>query len=127
AGRERFAPHSDTCASQRDASPDPKRDRAPAMWPGPDRISRLWWSVGGHPHHGLGERLAAHRAEEGGVTEGEDAAVGGVHPVAVARRGRGHADDRLVERLAAHRAEEAGVTEGEDAAVGGVQPVALAG
>ena len=41
-----------------------------------------------------------------GVAEGEDAAVGGDHPVALAIGGRGHADHRLVERRSTHRAEE---------------------
>ena len=70
--------------------------------------------------------LATHRAVEGGVTEGEDPAVGGHEPVALARRGGRHAHDGLVEVLAAHRAVEDSVTKGEDSAVGGTQPVALA-
>ena len=41
-----------------------------------------------------------------GVAEGEDAAVRGDEPVAVARRRRGHADDRLVQSHGARRAEE---------------------
>jgi len=47
---------------------------------------------------------AAGGAVAGGAAEGEDAAVAGDQPVAVARGGRRHADDRLVERLASgHR------------------------
>src|SRR5205823_5555939 len=62
--------------------------------------------------------------EEGGVAEGEDAAVGGDEPVAPAGpRGR-HGHDGLVERLAPHRPVEGGGAEGEDAAVGGDHPVA---
>src|SRR5581483_4894656 len=72
----------------------------------------------------LVERLAAHRAVEGGVAEGEDAAVGRHHPVAAPVRRGGHADDRLVEPDGARRAEEAGLPEGEDPAVGADQPVA---
>ena len=69
--------------------------------------------------------MAAGRAVEGGVTEGEDAAVGGDEPVALAvGRGR-HADDRLVEGDGTGRAVEGGVTKGEDAAIGSDKPVAL--
>ena len=69
---------------------------------------------------------AAHRPEELGVTEGEDAAVGGDQPVAEAVGGGGDADDRCVQGRAAGRAVEAGVAEGEDPTVGGDQPVAVA-
>ena len=50
--------------------------------------------------------LAAHRAVEGGVAEGEHTTVGGHQPVAAGIRPR-HADHRRVEWLAAHRAVEA--------------------
>ena len=62
-----------------------------------------------------------------GVAEGEDAAVAGDEPVAVAGGCCGHADDGLVELDGAGGAEEAGVAEGEDAAVAGDEPVAVAG
>ena len=42
-------------------------------------------------------RACAGRAEEGGVAVGEDAAVGGHQPVALAAGRGGHADDGLVE------------------------------
>src|SRR5664280_2648604 len=74
-------------------------------------------------HHRLVQGVAAHRPVEAGVAEGEDTAVGGDLPVALAVRRRRHAHDRLVEMLAAHRPVEAGVAEGEDAAVGGDLPV----
>src|SRR5258706_540625 len=65
--------------------------------------------------------------EEAGVAEGEDAAVGGHEPVAVAGgRGR-HAHDRLVQPQVAGRPGEGGVAEGEDAAVTGDEPVAPGG
>ena len=66
----------------------------------------------------------AGRAEERGVAEGEDAAVGGDEPVAVAGGRGGHADDRLVQLHVAGRAVEPRVAEGEDPAVGGDEPVA---
>ena len=65
-------------------------------------------------------------AVEAGVAEGEDAAVGGEEPVALAVGGGGHPDDRLVQVDRPGGAVERGVAEGEDAAVGGHQPVALA-
>src|SRR5581483_4184041 len=71
--------------------------------------------------------LTAGGAEEGGVSEGEDAAVGGREPVAPAGRRRGHAHDRLVQGDGARRAVEAGVAEGEDAAVRRREPVAPSG
>ena len=49
------------------------------------------------PTMGRFRRVAAGRAEEAGVTEREDAAVGCGEPVAVARWCGGDADDRLVE------------------------------
>ena len=51
-----------------------------------------------------GHAGAARRAVVAGVTEGEDAAVGGDEPVAVAVGGRRHADDGLVEVEGARRA-----------------------
>ena len=61
---------------------------------------------------------------EGGVAVGEDAAVGGHQPVAVAVRGGRHAHHRSVEHEVAGRAVEDGVAVGEDAAVRCHQPVA---
>ena len=78
------------------------------------------------PTTGSGRLCAAGRAVEAGVAEGEDAAVGGDEPVALAVGRRRHADDRRVEREAAGAPVEAGVAEGEDAAVGRDEPVALA-
>ena len=80
---------------------------------------------GGHAHDRLVEVNGTGGAEEGGVAEAEDAAVGGHKPVAAAvRRGR-HAHDRLVEVSPAHGAEEAGIAVVEDAAVGRNQPVTV--
>src|SRR5581483_11220117 len=79
-----------------------------------------------HAGDGLVELRAAHRALEAGVAEGEDAAVGGHQPVALAGGGRDERLDRGVEPGAAHRAVEPGVAEGEDAAVAGHHVVALA-
>ncbi len=70
--------------------------------------------------------MAAHRPVEGGVAEGEEAAVGGHQPVALAVGRGGHAHHRLVQTHASGRPVEAGVTEGEEAAVGGHLPIALA-
>ena len=80
----------------------------------------------GHPDDRLGQRLAAHRAEELGVTEGEDPTVGGDEPVAVAAACPVHPDDRLGQLGAPGGAVELGITEGEDPPVGGHEPVALA-
>ena len=66
------------------------------------------------------------RAEEDGVTEAEDASVGGVGPVAVAVARRRDARHRLVEGVAPEGAVEAGVAEGEDPAVRSHGPVPLA-
>ena len=63
---------------------------------------------------GLLRVTAAGRAVEAGVAEGEDPAVGGHQPVALAVGGRGHAHDGLVEGEATDRPVEAGVTESED-------------
>ena len=79
---------------------------------------------GGHAHDGLVQRDAAHRAVEGGVTEGEHAAVQGHQPVAPSVGGGGHAHDRSLEDQGAERAVEPGGPGGEDAAVGRGQPVA---
>ena len=112
----------------RRSSPPPAcarfRRPGPSRRPGrPGSRRRTWWPTCRPP----GTRLPlAGRTEEPGVTEGEDPAVAGHEPVALAGRGGGHADDRLVEADVAGRAEEGGVTEGEDPAVGGHQPVALA-
>ena len=70
--------------------------------------------------------MAAGRAVEVGVAEGEDAAVGGHLPVAAAVGGGGHAHHRSVQRKGAGRPVEVGVAEGEEAAVGGHLPVAAA-
>ena len=78
---------------------------------------------GGHAHDGLVEVHAAHRSVEGGVAEGEDAAVGRHRPVAAPVGGVGHAHHRLVEDDAAGRAAEGEVAEVEDAAVGRGQPI----
>ena len=64
--------------------------------------------------------------EEGGVPEGEDPAVEGGQPVALAVRGGRHGHDRTLQRRGAQRALEGGVAEGEDAAVRAGQPVSLA-
>src|ERR1700722_13615412 len=61
-----------------------------------------------HPDDRLVQGLPAHRAVELGRTEGEQAAVTGDFPVAMACGRGGHADHRLVERLAAPRAAELG-------------------
>ncbi len=61
-----------------------------------------------------------------GVTEREDAAVGGDEPVPLAVGAGCHADDGLVEVQGARRTEVPRVTEAEDAAVGGDEPVAAA-
>src|SRR5206468_3887077 len=81
---------------------------------------------GRHADDGLCELEVAGGAEEGGVAEGEDAAVGGQQPVALAGGRCGHADDGLGELEVAGGARELGGAEGEDAAVGGNQTVALA-
>ena len=79
------------------------------------------------PDDGGPQVQVAGAAEEGGVAEREDPAVGSSQPVALpARRGR-HAHDRLHGGIAADAAVERRVTEGEDAAVGGDEPVALPG
>ena len=70
--------------------------------------------------------MLAGGAVERGVAEGEDAAVGGDEPVAVAGGRGGDADDGRGEAAAAGGAVERGVAEGEDAAVGGDEPVAVA-
>ena len=80
---------------------------------------------GGHADDGLVEVHGAGRAVEGGVAEGEDAAVTGDEPVALAVGRGGHADDGLVQVDGAGRAVELGVAVGEDAAVTGDEPVAL--
>src|SRR5438309_2402426 len=80
----------------------------------------------GHPHHRLVELGGPGGAVELAVPEGEDAAVGGHEPVAVAGPGGCHADDRLVQGGGARRAEELGVAEAEYSAVGGHEPVAVA-
>ena len=72
---------------------------------------------------GLFKWMAARRAEEAGVSEAEDPAVGGDQPVAVAVRGGGDPHDGLVEDDVAGRAEEAGGTEVEHPAIGGDQRV----
>src|SRR5664280_1332960 len=82
--------------------------------------------IAGHADNRLVEMNGPGRAVELGVAEGEDAAVGGRQPVALAVRSGSHADNRLVEMNGPGRAVELGVAEGEDAAVGGRQPVALA-
>src|SRR5439155_10557555 len=66
-------------------------------------------------------------AEEAGVAEAEDPAVGGDEPVALSGGAGGSSHDRLVEGDALGGAEGAGVAEAEDPAVGGVEPVAGAG
>ena len=48
--------------------------------------------TGGDPGDGAVEVAPAHRAVEGGIAVGEDAAVGGHQPVAAAVRGGGDAD-----------------------------------
>ena len=63
-------------------------------------------------------------AEEPGVADGEDAAVGGDQPVAAAGQVCGHPDDRPVEGQVPGGPMEHGVAESEDAAIGGDQPVA---
>ena len=78
------------------------------------------------PTTGLVSRIPPVRAVEGGVAEGEDAAVGGHQPVAAAVGGGRHGHDGLGEADAPGGPVEAGVAEGEDAAVGGHQPVAAA-
>src|SRR2546427_398710 len=69
---------------------------------------------------GVGRRWpldgAGYGAEEGGVTEVEDAAVPAEHVVAGTSGCGAHGGHRLVEPDAAGRAEEARVAEGEDAA-----------
>ena len=68
---------------------------------------------------------AARAPVEAGVAVGEDAAVGGDEPVALAvGRGR-HADDGLVQVRAAHGAVERGVAVGEHSPIERAQPVAL--
>src|SRR4051794_20043347 len=62
----------------------------------------------------LGELGAGGGAGEGGVAEGEDAAVGGGQQVPLARPGGDHADHRPGQWLVAEGAVEGGVTEGED-------------
>ena len=69
--------------------------------------------------------LCAGAAEKRRVAEGEDAAVGGHQPVAVAVGSRRHADDRLVEVNRSGAAVELRVPVGEDTAVGRDQPVAV--
>src|SRR5207302_1019450 len=79
---------------------------------------------GGHADDGLVEPDVAGGAVEGGVAEGEDAAVGGDQPVAVAGGGGGHADDGSVEPDVAGGAVVGGVAEGDDAAAGLPAPAA---
>src|SRR5436190_30612 len=67
------------------------------------------------------------RALELRVPEGEDPAVLGHEPVALARVRRRHADDRLGQLDVAGRALEGCVSEGEDPAVLGHEPVPVAG
>ena len=45
---------------------------------------------------------------EGGITEGEDASIGGHQPVALSVGRRSHSHDGCVEMVAAHRAVEGG-------------------
>src|SRR5438477_4580158 len=78
--------------------------------------------AGGHPHDRFDEFEGAGGAEERGVAEGEDPAVGGDQPVAGAGRRWRQPDDGSIELQGAGGAEEAGVAEGEDAAVGGDEP-----
>src|SRR5579875_1838141 len=68
--------------------------------------------------------MSAHRAEERGVAEGEDPAVGGHQPVALAARGGGHAHDgpRQVDLLRVPV--EGTVAVGEDLAEGGDHGIA---
>src|SRR5450759_5592 len=63
-------------------------------------------------------------AVEGGVAKGENPAVTGHQPVALAVGSRGHAHHRPVQHQATGGAVEVGVPEREDAAVTGHQPVA---
>ena len=58
------------------------------------------------------------RAVEGGVAEGEDAAVGGHQPVAPAVGRGGHAHDGLVEVAAAQTTVGHGIAEGGDTPIG---------
>ena len=62
------------------------------------------------PDHWHVEPLAAGRAVEVGVAEGEDSAVSCDQPVALAIRGGGHADDRPVQVNAAEIHGLAGVS-----------------
>src|SRR5258706_371384 len=66
-------------------------------------------------------------AVEGGVAEGEEAAVAGAHPGPAAVGCGGHGDDGLVQPGGSQRAVEGSVALGEEAAVGGGQPVPVAG
>src|SRR4051812_9460714 len=72
------------------------------------------------------DRLAGGSALEGGVAEGEDAAVSAGQPVSLAGGGAVDAHDRRVGVLGRGRSEVFGVTEGVDAAVRSGQPVAEA-
>src|SRR5205807_805972 len=63
-------------------------------------------------------------AVEGGVTEGEDAAVAGHQPVPAARRRGRHSDDGPVERQSGERAVGRGGAERPDVAAGVGNPVA---
>ena len=65
------------------------------------------------------------RAVEGGVTEGEHAAVGSDQPVPAVIGSGGHAHDRGVEMEVPGRTEEGRVAEVEDAAVGSGHPQTL--
>ena len=73
---------------------------------------------------GAVQRLAAERAVELGVAEGEHAAVGAGEPVALAVGRRGDADDRGVEVRLPSDPRKRRVPEREDAAVGAGEPVA---
>ena len=69
------------------------------------------------------ERQAAHRAEELGIPEGEDPAVGCHQPVALTVRCRRHRHDRLIEMDVPRRTEEPGVAEGEEPPIGRHLPI----
>src|SRR5688572_1360481 len=75
---------------------------------------------------GLRELAGTLAAVEGGVTEVEDAPVGGEQVIAVPALGHGGADDRQVQLHRPGAALVGGVPEVEDAAVGGEEPVSLA-
>src|SRR5205807_1494244 len=72
---------------------------------------------------GPGQAQASGRPEEGGVAEGEYAAVRGHQPVAAAGGGGSQGHHGLVEVDGAGGAAEGGVAEGEHAAVRGHQVV----